>query len=213
MPLIILFGPDGSGKTTIAIEIIKKFKQLNYQPIRIKMKSHHLLMYIYLKLLQKMNKIPTTHSPHLIDYSLRAIFRDSYMYVFLETFNILVWYFIFVLPRLKIGETIVADRFAPDSVVSLHSVSNRVDNVLERILLRLCKDSIAVYMYAHHWTLLQRKRDENLSEAYLRYIARLYNKVARQVASIARNLVIIDTTCLPKQHSVDLIFSSVKRHI
>jgi thymidylate kinase len=213
MPLIILFGPDGAGKTTIAIELIKKLKELNYQAIYIKMKSHHLLMYLVLKLLQKMNKIPNTHSPRLIDYSLRAIFRDSNMYVFLEMLNMLVWHFIFVLLHLKTGKTIVADRFAPDSVVSLHSVSNRVNNVLERILLRLCKDSIAVYVYGQPWTLLQRKRDENLSEVYLKYITRLYNKVARQVVSIARNLVMIDTTSLPNQHSVDLIFSSVKRHI
>jgi thymidylate kinase len=213
MPLIILFGPDGAGKTTIAIELIKKLKELNYQAIYIKMKSHHLLIYVVLKLLQKMNKIPNTHTPRLIDYSLRAIFRDSNMYIFLEMLNILVWYFIFVLLHLKRGKTIVADRFAPDSVVSLHCVSNRVNNVLERILLRLCKDSIAVYVYAQPWTLLQRKRDENLSEVYLKYITRLYNKVAGQVASIARNLVIIDTTSLPKQRSVDLIFSSIKKHI
>ena len=213
MPLIILFGPDGAGKTTMAIELIKKLKELNYRAISIKMKSHHLIMYMFLKLLQKINKIPNTHSPRLIDYSLRAIFRDSNMYVFLEMFNILMWYFIFVLPHLKRGKIIVADRFAPDSVVSLHIVSNNVNNVLERILLRLCKDSIAVYVHAQPWTLLQRKRDEDLSEVYLRYITRLYNKVARQVALIARNLVIIDTTSLPKQRSVDLIFNSVKRYI
>jgi thymidylate kinase len=201
MPLIILFGPDGAGKTTIAVELMKKLRELNYQAIYIKMRSHHLLMYVVLKLLQKMNKIPNTHSPRLIDYSLGAFFRGSNMY------------FIFILPRLKRGKIVVADRFAPDSVVSLRSVSNRVNNVLERILLRLCKNSIAVYTYAQHSTLLQRKRDENLSEAYLRYIARLYNKVARQVASIARDLIIINTTSLPKQHSVDLIFSSVKRFI
>jgi thymidylate kinase len=213
MPLIILFGPDGAGKTTIAIELMKKLRQLNYQAIYIKMKSHHLLMYALLKLLQKMNKIPNTHSPRLIDYSLSAFFRGSNMYVFLEMLNILMWYFIFILPRLKRGKIVVADRFAPDSIVSLHSVSNRVNDVLERILLRLCKNSIAVYMYAQHWTLLQRKRDENLSEAYLRYIAMLYNKVVKQVASIARDLIIINTTSLPKQHSVDLIFRSVKRHV
>ena len=213
MPLIILFGPDGAGKTTIAIELIKKLKELNYQAIYIKMKSHHLFVYVFLKLLQKMNKIPNTHSPCLIDYSLRAIFRDNNMYVFLEMFNILIWYFIFVLPHLKRGKTIVADRFAPDSVVSLNIVSNNVNNVLERILLRLCKDSIAIYVYAQPWTLLMRKRDEDLSEVYLRYITKLYNKVARQVALIARNLVVIDTTSLPKQHLVDLIFNSIKKHI
>ena len=213
MTLIILFGPDGAGKTTIAIELVKTLKKLNYQAICIRMKSHHLFMYIVLKLLQKMNKIPNTHSPRLIDYSLRAIFRDSNIYVFLEILNILMWYFIFVLPHFKKGKIIVADRFAPDSIVSLYSVSNRVSSMLERILLRLCKDSIAVYVYAQPWTLLCRKRDENLSEAYLRYIMSLYNKVARQVALVARDLVTIDTTILSKRHSVDLVFSNVKRHI
>jgi thymidylate kinase len=213
MSLIILFGPDGAGKTTIAIELIKKLKELNYQAIYIKMKSHHLFMYVVLKLLQKINKIPNTYSPRLIDYSFRAIFRDNNMFVFLEMFNILMWYFIFVLPHLKRGKTIVADRFAPDSVVLLNIVSNNVNSVIEKILLRLCRDSIAIYVYAQPWALLLRKRDEDLSEVYLRYITKLYNKVARQVASIARNLVIIDTTSLPKQQSVDLIFNSVKKHI
>lgn len=213
MSLIILFGPDGAGKTTVAIGLIKKLKKLNYQVIYIKMKSHHLLMYIVLRFLQKMNKIPYTHSPCLIDYNLRAIFRKSNIYVLLEILNILAWYFIFVLPRLKTRKIIIADRFVPDSIASLHSISDKVNNVLERILLHLCKNNIAIYMYAHPQILLQRKKDEDLSETYLKYLTKLYNKVAKQVALLAKDLVIIDTTSLSKRHTVELIFNRVKKQI
>jgi thymidylate kinase len=213
MPLIILFGPDGAGKTTLAIKLMEKLKELNYNPIYVKMKSHHLLMYFVLKVLQKMNKIPNSDSPRVIDYGLRAIFRDSNMYIFLEILNVLVWYFIFVFPRVKREKIVIADRFAPDSIVSLNSVSDRFNQVFERILLGLCKDTAAVYVYAQPRTLLQRKISENLSETYLRYTVKLYNDVAKYIASIARELVIIDTTRSTKQHSVDLIFGIVKKHV
>jgi thymidylate kinase len=135
------------------------------------------------------------------------------MYIFLEILNVLVWYFIFVFPRVKREKIVIADRFAPDSIVSLNSISDRFNQVFERILLGLCKDTAAVYVYAQPQTLLQRKISENLSETYLRYTVKLYNDVAKYIASIAREFVIIDTTRSTKQHSVDLIFGIVKKHV
>jgi len=213
MLLIILFGPDGSGKTTLAKDLIFELKKLNYNVVYVRMKSHHLVMYLVLRLLQKLKYIPETSSPRVIDYGLRMIFRKSRVYLLLESLSIVLWYLLFVKPHLLRNNVTVADRFSPDSIVSLYIVSRILPRIYKKILLNLCRGSIAIYLRAEPYILLSRKVGENLSEMYLRYLLVLYDDMAREVALVAKGLLTIDTTRLPKNQSARVIIEFVKRYL
>jgi thymidylate kinase len=213
MPLIILFGPDGSGKTTIAMELIKRLRKLNYRVVYIKMRSHHLLMYLILRLLQKLDIISETCSPRIIDYSLRKIFRKSKMFVLLEFSNIVTWYLFFVKPHIMRKTIVIADRFSPDSIVSLHVISKVIPYTYKKVLLSLCRKSTAIYVRANPEVLLSRKIDEDLSEKYLKYVLVLYDEIVKYMASVARDLIVLDTTNLPKDQSIKITLEYVGEHL
>jgi len=213
LPLVILFGPDGAGKTILAKTLIKELRKAGRNVIYIKMRSHHLIMYLVLRLLQKRKYIPKTHSPRVIDYGLRAIFRRSKAFLFLEFLNLMLWNFLFVKLRLIGNNIIIADRFSPDSVVSLHIISGNLPTIYKKTLLSLCKGSIAIYVRAEPRILLSRRADEKLSENYLRYLLILYDSVTREVALIARSTLIIDTTKSSEQLSARVALEFVKRYL
>jgi thymidylate kinase len=213
MSLIVLFGPDGSGKTTLTRGLIRELKKLNRNIVYIKMKSHHLAAYFVLKLLQKLKCIPETSSPRIIDYNLRRIFGKSKMYLLLEFLSIMLWYFFFVKPRLSRNNIVVADRFSPDSVASLYTISKSLPSICRKILLNLCRKSIAIYVRSEPYVLLTRKAEENLSETYLRYLLVLYDDITREVALIAKSLLIMDTTSLPKSQSIRRIVEFAKKYL
>jgi len=213
MSLIILFGPDGSGKTTLTRGLIRELKKLNYNIVYIRMKSHHLATYLVLRLLQKLKYIPETSSPRIIDYNLRRIFGKSKMYLLLEFSSIMLWYLLFVKLRLSRNGIVVADRFSPDSIASLHTISKSLPSIYRKILLNLCRKSIAIYVRSEPHVLLSRKAEENLSEMYLRYLLVLYDDIAREVALIAKGLLTIDTTSLPKSQSIRRVVKFTKRYL
>jgi thymidylate kinase len=213
MPLIILFGPDGSGKTSIASEVVKEFKRANKRVVYIKMKSHHLFMYLILKFFQKFGITPTTYSPRVLDYSLRQIFKNSKIFLILEFFNVIIWYLIFVSPRLKRRIILVADRFSPDTIVSFHIISGNIPYVIRKILLSLCRESIVIYVYAHPHILLSRKVDEKLSETYLKYIIMIYNEILKQLAPFVQDLIVINTSYISKDQSIDLVLKLIRKYL
>lgn len=213
MPLIILFGPDGSGKTTLASALIRELRKSGYNVSCIKMKSHHLMLYVLLKVLQKLNYVPKHHSPKVIDYSLRNIFKGGKIYLLLEFLNIMLWNLLFVKPRLWRGDVVVADRFSTDSIVSLHIISGDIPNIYKKTLLNLCRGSIAIYVRAKPSILLSRKTDEELSEIYLRYLLALYDEIAREVAFVAKSLLMVDTTELSRSQAIRIALEFTRKYL
>jgi GTPase SAR1 family protein len=162
MTLIVVFGPDGAGKTTLSKLLIAKLRERGYDAVYLKMRVHHLFMYLILRLLQHVGVVPRSHSPRILDFALRRIFGKSAIYPLLETVNILIWYIIRVGPLLALNKTIVADRFSPDAIVSLSIISDKLNKTIIKLLLSLCKDSYGIYIYATPDLILKRKKDEEL---------------------------------------------------
>jgi len=209
MTLIVVFGPDGAGKTTLSKLLIAKLRERGYDVVYLKMRVHHLFMYIILRLLQYVGAVPRSHSPRVLDFALRRIFGKSAIYPLLETVNILIWYIVRVGLLLALNKTIVADRFSPDAIVSLSIISDKLNKTIIKLQLLLCKDSYGIYIYATPDLMLNRKKDEELSTLYLKYQLLLYRNIIKILKRYMKNIIIINTSILTPQKAVETVLTKL----
>jgi len=179
--IIAFFGPDGTGKTTMAKMLKMYLIEKGYRVSYVRLKSHHLAMYLLLATLKKFNIIPNTNSPRILDYSLKRCFSRSKLFIYLELLNVIIWIFI----NIKIREMfkkriIVAERYIPDFIVSMLLItpSRNTLYLLLRILRPLMRGTIKIFLYASSDDILHRKRDELLSEKYVNILIRKYSLVS-----------------------------------
>ncbi|MCI4407798.1 MAG: hypothetical protein JHC26_01810 [Thermofilum sp.] len=208
--LVVLFGPDGAGKTTVALLLASRLRKRGYETFYLKLKSHHLLAYLILKLLQAIGRVPRSESPRLLDYRLRELFKGSKMHQAVELLSILLWIAANVYPRLTLKRVVIADRYTPDSIVSLTLVNGRLSDTALKVLLAQCRKAAVFYMYADAGTLLDRKKDENLSRTYLRYTARLYDRVAHTLSALGVNVVCLNTSTNTKAGTLKIILERIE---
>jgi GTPase SAR1 family protein len=213
MTLIIIFGPDGAGKTTLSKLLIARLRERGYDAVYLKMRVHHLFMYLILRLLQHVGVVPRSHSPRILDFALGRIFGKSAIYPLLETVNILIWYIIRVGLLLSLNKAIVADRFSPDTIVSLSIISNKLNKIIIKLLLLLCKDSYGIYIYATPDLILNRKKDEELSTLYIKYQLLLYKKILTDASVYMKNIIIINTSILTPQEAVESVLTKLLPNI
>jgi len=178
--IIALFGPDGSGKTTLARILMNYLLSRNIKVSYIRFKSHHLAMYLTLCLLRKLSLIPYTSSPRVLDYTLKRYFNRSKLFICLELVNAIVWLFINIKLRRLIRERIIiADRYVPDFTVSMLLIvpSKNTLNYLSKVLKPFMHNTIKIFLYVNATDALNRKRDELLSHSYIMTLLRLYAHV------------------------------------
>jgi len=182
--IISFFGPDGSGKTTLS-KILKEYiSRRGYKTRHIRLRSHHLAMYILLTIMRKLGLVPHTYSPRILTYSIKRYFDNSRFFIYLELINIIVWVMINVKIRGLFTRTVViAERYIPDFIVDmlLLSPNKKTLDLLIRTLAPFMKDTIKILLYATPDDMLKRKKDEELSRRYLNAQLFLYTIVARRL--------------------------------
>ena len=180
--IIAIFGPDGTGKTTLARMLERYLSSKEIRTSHIRFKSHHLVMYLKLLFLQKVGAIPTTHSPRILDYSLKRYFSKSNLYLYLELLNAIIWLFVNIKLRKVFGvKVIIAERYVPDFLVSVLIISpnRRILNSFSRILQPFMHNTIKVFLYSSVNDILNRKKDELLTRSYIYSLLRLYMHVIK----------------------------------
>jgi len=179
--MIMFFGPDGTGKTTLAGLLEAYLRSKGYKVRRIRLRSHHLAMYVLISLLRKLKLVPNTNSPRILSYSLRRYFKNSRVFMYLEAINVILWILMNVkLRNLLSGNVVtIAERYVPDFIVDTILVTSEYSfpHALLKILGNLMKNSVKIFLYAQFGDVLNRKKDEVLSVTYLAALTRIYASI------------------------------------
>jgi len=181
--MVVFFGPDGTGKTTLSRITEAYLVKKGYRVSHIRLRSHHLAMYLLVSVMKKLKLIPSASSPRLLTYSLRRYFKHSRIFTSLELINVVIWVFVNVKILGKMffrNNIIVAERYIPDFITDMLLISPRTGllHFLARLMAPLMGNTIKIGLYANISDILSRKIDEELSYCYADALIRLYSLVS-----------------------------------
>ena len=202
---ITLFGPDGSGKTTLARALRVEFRRRDLKPIVVWMRGTHTLASLIAKLLSKFATFKGQNNPYY------GISIPSYMkrlWQLIEFTSVLpILLSRFMLPSL-FGYIIIAERFIPDFLVWV-SLTTRDTNYLKRLEARFLlalsmKADLRIYVTASEAELAKRRGWE-ANPKFLSRQLKLYDKMAKLVGAYK-----IDTTGRSIKETLESLLSLVR---
>lgn len=203
MPIICFFGPDGSGKTTLAKELAKN---LNNRGLRVKfswMRGTHTLTSLLAEILSNFTTFRGPDNPYYGITIPRSLKRLWQLLEFASVIPIILLKFI--LPS-ALASSVIAERYAPDFIawVSITTSDQRYpDSIEAKFLLTLSSKAHAkIYVTATPKELSRRRKEINLN---LSAQLDLYSRIATALHAYR-----LDTTNKSVNESLEDVLSLLK---
>lgn len=189
--VIILCGPDGSGKTTQMRLLTNYLYSKGYKIKNVHIRAHHTLAYILMKTMNFLGLI--NNSAFIIGFNINNRILKS-LWLLIEIISLLPVAFLRVyLPALFINKVIVCDRYIIDSLISIAFTIKEYDFIKSKLAIRLLSliphDSICIYLYSSRNVILNRKYDEPLTTEFVDFQIYAYEFYSKIIGAVA-----IDTT-------------------
>jgi thymidylate kinase len=203
--LIALFGPDGSGKTTLARALVGELRRRGLKPVIVWMRGTHTLASIIARILAKFSEFRGQDNPYYgvsIPNSMRRLWQ------LLEFMSVLPVLLVkFILPSI-LGYTVIAERYIPDFLAWV-STTTRDKNYLERLEARFmlalsAKANVRIYVTASEAELIKRRSGE-VGQKFLSKQLKLYDRLAKIVKAYK-----IDTTDRSIKETLNELLNSIQ---
>jgi DNA polymerase III delta prime subunit len=204
MPIICFFGPDGSGKTTLANRLAKKLSDKGFN-IRLSwMRGTHTFASMLASILSRINAFNGLDNPYYM-MSIPKPFRRPWQLIeFVSVLPILIVKFL--LPNI-LGYTVIAERYLPDFIAWVTTTTPNPDfltSFTAKFLIALCsKAEVKVYVIAEPSELLRRRHEHG--EWFLRKQVRIYEALAESI-----NAFKLDTTYRSVEESLCELLREVR---
>jgi len=207
MPLIHLFGPDGSGKTTLAKALAKKLEDNGFN-VRISwMRGTHMLASLLARFLSKLVTFKGFNNPY---YGISIPNHMKRMWQLIEFVSVLPILLVrFTLPSL-LGYTVIAERYIPDFLVWVVITTDDpsyLSSISARFLLALAlRAKVKIYVKADLQKLIERRMDMDPSFIMKQLI--LYEKLAECMDSLT-----LDTTNRSVNESMNILLAFLDKNL
>jgi len=205
MPIICFFGPDGSGKTTIATSLAEKLRRLKIK--RSWMRGTHTLASMLARFLSKFATFKGPNNPY---YGISIPSRMKRLWQLIEFISVLPILLVrFMLPSL-LGYIVIAERYIPDFLVWVVITTDDpsyLSSISARFLLALALRAKAkIYVKAKLQKLIERRMDMDPSFIMKQLI--LYEKLAESM-----NSLILDTTNRSVDESMNSLLAFLDKNL
>ncbi len=202
MPLVYLFGPDGSGKSSLAQALVKTHKAQGI-PVRLSwMRGTHTIASILAHTLHNFAAFQGKDNPN---YNLTIPPKMRRPWQLVELTSLLpVLLERYILPSL-LGYTVIGERYLPDFIVWVTLTTKDAHypkSFTARFLLALSKTPQKTYITASPTKLLERRNDTQ--PTFLRNQLKLYKHLAQLL-----NAPTLDTTQRTVEESTKLLLKLI----
>jgi len=205
MTILYFFGPDGSGKTTIATTLAKKLRKECSKVKLSWMRGTHTLASMLAVFLTKFPTFRGSDNPY---YGISVPNRMKRLWQIIEFVSMLpILLTRFTIPSL-IGYVIVAERYLPDFLIWV-SLITRDEDYLKRLEARFLlalsmKANVKVYVTASEAELAKRRSGE-VNRNFLSRQIKLYEELAKIIGACK-----IDTTGRSIKETLNELISFVQ---
>jgi len=207
MPLICFFGPDGSGKTTMAKTLAKEFEGRGFKVKISWMRGTHTLASLLARFLSKFTLFRGSDNPY---YRMAIPNSAKKIWQFIEFISVLpIMFTRFILPS-SLGYTVIAERYIPDFIVWVSVTTddpNYFNSFSARFLLALTlKTRIRIYVKADTRKLIDRRSD--MDPSFIKKSFTFYEKLAKSISSFT-----LDTTNRSVNESMNILLAFLDKNL
>jgi thymidylate kinase len=207
MPIICFFGPDGSGKTTIAVTLAEKLRSRGLKVKRSWMRGTHTLASMLARFLSKFATFKGSNNPY---YGISIPSHLKRMWQLIEFISVLPILFARIMLPNLLGYIVIAERYIPDFLVWIVITTDDpsyLSSLDARFLLALAlRVKAKVYIKADLQKLIERRMDMNPSFIMKQLI--LYEKLAEGMNSLT-----LDTTDKSVEESVNSLLAFLDKNL
>jgi thymidylate kinase len=207
MPLICFFGPDGSGKTTLAKALAKEFESRSFNVKISWMRGTHTLASLLARFMSKFTLFRGSDNPYYRMAIPNGAKKVWQLIEFISVLPILLTRFILLS---SLGYTVIAERYIPDFLVWVAVTTDEpgyLNSFSARFLLALTlKAKIRIYVKADIKKLIDRRSDMDPSFISKEFI--LYEKLAKSIGSFT-----LDTTNKSVDESLNNLLAFLNKNL